>query len=99
VLSLWWVWVYFYNNAYNLLYVPLLGNVLPAKVNDSMIIRSSIGLGCKCVSNTPQQNGKCCVTLGTALKAVGKDTENMSSRMGVGSVSEGRPGRRTTFEM
>jgi hypothetical protein len=35
----------FYNNVHNLLNVPPLGNVLPAKVNDSMISRGSTSLG------------------------------------------------------
>lgn len=87
-----------YNNVHSLLYVPPLENVLPAKVNDSKIIRSSTGLGHKCVPNIPQQNGKCCITLGTALKAVGKNSENKSSRMG-GGISEGILGRGTTFAM
>ena len=30
-----------YNNVHDLPYVPPLGNILPAKVNDSMIIRNS----------------------------------------------------------
>ena len=34
-----------YNNVYILLYIPPLGNVFPAKVNDSMIIRDSMSLG------------------------------------------------------
>jgi hypothetical protein len=34
-----------YNNVYNLLYAPPSGDVLPTKVNDSMIIRSSMSLG------------------------------------------------------
>jgi hypothetical protein len=57
----------------------LLGNVLPAKVNESMIIRNSMILGSENVSSVPQQNGNT-VTFRTALKTVGKNSENMSSR-------------------
>lgn len=46
-----------YNNVHNSIYVPSLGTIIPAKVNESLIIRSS-----KCkrqgVSNVPQQNAK-----------------------------------------
>ena len=51
-----------HNNVHLLLHDPLLGifslpkilgHVLPAKVNNSMIIRSSMSLGGKGVSNVP----------------------------------------------
>jgi hypothetical protein len=45
-----------YSNVYILLYIPPSGNVLPAKVNDSMIIRNSMVLVIKNVSGVPQQN-------------------------------------------
>ena len=63
---------------YNLLYVPILRNILPAKVNDSMIIRNSISLGSKNVYVTKMANS---VIFRTALKAVGKNSENMSLRI------------------
>jgi hypothetical protein len=69
-----------YNNVYILLYVPPLGNVLPAKVNDSMIIRNSMIPGTENVSRVHQQNGNA-VTLTTVFKAMGKNSENMSSRI------------------
>lgn len=40
-----------YNNVHNLLYVPLSGNILLAKVNYSMIIRNSTSPGGEGVSN------------------------------------------------
>jgi hypothetical protein len=55
----------------------LLGNVLSAKVNESIIIKGSMSLGGKYMSiflvkmvNT--------VTFRTALKAMGKNSENLS---------------------
>jgi hypothetical protein len=36
-----------YNNVHDLPYVPPLGNILPAKVNDSVIIRNSRSPGGK----------------------------------------------------
>jgi hypothetical protein len=45
-----------------------------------MIIRNSTIPGSKNVSGVPQQNGNA-VTFRTALKAVGKNSENMSSRI------------------
>ena len=80
MLSLWWVWVYFYNHAYNLLYVPLLGNVLPAKVNDSMIIRNSMSPESKGQSEflTKVMNT---VTFRTTLKTVRKNSENTSLKI------------------
>ena len=44
-----------YNNVYILLYLSPMGNVLPAKVNDSMIIRNSMIPSSKNVSGVPQQ--------------------------------------------
>ena len=66
------------NNVYTLCYVSPSGNVLSAKVNDSMIIRNSRIPGSKNVSGVPQQN---VLTFRTALKAVGKNSVNMSSRL------------------
>jgi hypothetical protein len=68
-----------YNNVYILLYIPPLGNVFPAKVNDSMIIRNNM------IPEMPQKYGDT-VTLRTALKAVGNNSENMSSRINVRTV-------------
>jgi hypothetical protein len=58
-----------------LLYVPSSVNSLPAKVNDSMIIRSSTSPGGKavCMSLAKMVNA---VTSRSALKAVGKSYEN-----------------------
>lgn len=53
------------------------GNVLPAKVNDSIIIRNSTILGSNNVSGDLQQNGDA-MTFRAAFKAVGKNSENMS---------------------
>lgn len=53
-----------YSNAYILLYVPSSGNVLPAKVSDSMITRNSMIPG---KENVPQQNGNG-VTFCTTLR-------------------------------
>ena len=64
---------------YILLYIPPLGNVFPAKVNDSMIIRNNM------IPEMPQKYGDT-VTLRTALKAVGNNSENMSSRINVRTV-------------
>jgi len=47
------------NNVYVLLYFSPLGSVLPAKVNDSMIIRDSTTPGSENMSSFPQQNGDC----------------------------------------
>ena len=66
-----------YNNVYVLLYVPLSWNVLLVKGNDSMIIRNSTVPGSENVSGDPQQNGST-VTFRTALKDVGKNSENMN---------------------
>lgn len=68
-----------YNNVYILLYIPPLGNVFPAKVNDSVIIRNNM------IPEMPQKYGDT-VTLRTALKAVGNNSENMSSRINVRTV-------------
>ena len=57
-----------------------MGNVLPAKVNDSMIIRNSIILESKNVSDDLQENGDS-VTFRTVFKAVGKNSVNMSSKI------------------
>ena len=64
---------------YNLLYVAPSGDVLSAKINDFMIIRS-MSLGGKGMSNVL---GKIVnvVTFRTALKTVGKNSENMSSKI------------------
>lgn len=61
-----------YNNVHILLHVSLSGNVLPAKVNNSMFSRNSTIPGSKNVSGDT-------VTFRAALKAVGKTSENMSS--------------------
>jgi hypothetical protein len=55
-------------------------NVLPTKVNGSIIITNSVIPGSKNVSGDPQQNDGA-VTFRTALKAVGNNSENMSSRI------------------
>ena len=55
-------------------------NVLHAKVNDSMIIRSSKIAGSETVFNVPQQNVNP-VTSRKALKAVGRNSEKVSSRI------------------
>jgi hypothetical protein len=58
----------------------LLGNVIPAKVNDSMMTRNSTILGSNTVSgNFPQNDDS--VTFRTVLKAVGNNSENMSSKI------------------
>ena len=64
---------------YNLLYVAPSGDVLSAKINDFMIIRS-MSLGGKGMSNVL---GKIVnvVTFRIVLMTVGKNSENMSSRM------------------
>jgi hypothetical protein len=60
----------------------LLENVFPAKVNISIIIRNTVIPGSKNVSDVPQKIGNTItVTFRTALKAVGKNSENMSSRI------------------
>ena len=65
---------------YILLNAPFGGNVLSAKVNDSMIIRNSTSLRGKSEPNVLSKMGKA-VTFRTAFKAVGKNSENMSSRI------------------
>jgi hypothetical protein len=55
-----------------------LGNALPVKVNNSMIIRSSIGLGGENVYLNKIVNA---VTSRTALKAVRNNSENMNLRI------------------
>ena len=66
-----------------------MGNILPAKairnvfsnkVNDSMIMRYSTSLGGEGVSMSLAKMINT-VTFRTALKAVGKNSENMSSRI------------------
>jgi hypothetical protein len=47
-------------NIHNLPYVPPSGSILPAKVNDSVIIRNSTSPRGKGVSNVLRQDGKCC---------------------------------------
>ena len=54
-----------------------MGNALPVKVNGSMIIRNSMSLGDENVFFSKVVNA---VTFRTALKAVGKSSENMNSR-------------------
>jgi hypothetical protein len=58
----------------------LLRNIIPAKVNDSMITRNSTILGSKNVSGNSPQNDDL-VTFRTVLKAVGNNSENMSSKI------------------
>lgn len=48
-----------YDNICILLYILSLGNVLPAKANDSMIIINSMIPGIKNMSGVSQQNGGC----------------------------------------
>ena len=55
----------------------LLGNVLSAKVNDSLIMRSSKSLGGEDMS----QHMVTAVTFRTAFEAVGNNSEKISSRM------------------
>jgi hypothetical protein len=69
-----------YNNTPNLLYVSPLRNVLPDKVNNSMIIRNNMCLGGKGISHVLSKMANA-VTFKTTLKAMGKNSENMSSRM------------------
>jgi hypothetical protein len=57
-----------------------LRNVLSAKVNDSTIMRDSISLGGTGVSNISAK-WENAVTFRTALKAVGKNYKNMSSKI------------------
>ena len=68
-----------YNNVYILLHVPPLGNVLLDKVKDSVIIRNSMNPGSDNVSMFLNKMGNT-VTFKTALKAVEKNSKNMSSR-------------------
>jgi hypothetical protein len=69
-----------YNNVDILLHVPPLGNVLLAKVNDSTTIGNNTILGGEGVYNVPQRNGST-VIFRTAIRAVRKNSENMSSRI------------------
>lgn len=57
----------------------LLGNVLSAKINDSMIIRNNTIIGSKNVPGVPQQNNNA-VTFRTTLKGMKKNPKNMKSR-------------------
>ena len=52
-----------YNNVHNLFYVSPSGNVLDAKVNDSIIIRNSTRLGVEGVSNVLSKMVNYSVTL------------------------------------
>lgn len=49
-----------YCNVHNLLYGPSLGDVFPARVNDSKIIRNSMSRGDKGMSGVLQQSRECC---------------------------------------
>ena len=55
-----------------------MGNILPAKVNDFMITRNSMSLGSKNVFLNKMVNS---MIFRTALKAEGKNSENMCLRM------------------
>ena len=71
--------IYLYNNVYILLYIPPLGNVFPAKVNDSIIIRNSTSPEAKvCLKFSAKMVNP--GTFRTAFNAVRKNSENMSSR-------------------
>jgi hypothetical protein len=78
------VWIimyifYSYSSFLGMFLLPrLLGYALPDKVNVSIIVRNSRILRSKNVSGDLQQNGEA-LTFRTALKAVGKNSENMSS--------------------
>jgi hypothetical protein len=56
----------------------LLGNILPAKVDDSMIIRNSMIPGVEGVSIARMLNA---VAFRRALKAMGKNSENMGLKI------------------
>ena len=78
---------YLYNNVHNLIYVSPPGNILPAKVfvlsakvNNSMIIRDSMSLGDKGMSNDLSKIVNT-VAFRTVIKSVEKNSENMSSRI------------------
>jgi hypothetical protein len=62
------------------LHVPPLGNVLSAKVNDSMIIRDRVNQRGKSVSVSLAKMIDA-VTFKTTLKTMGKNSENMSSKI------------------
>lgn len=47
--------IFFYNNVHNSLYAPPSGNILPAKVNDPIISRSSSSPGCQGMSGVSQK--------------------------------------------
>jgi hypothetical protein len=67
-----------HNNVHILFHVPPLGNVLPVKVNYSVIIRNSMIPGSDNVSSDSQQCGST-VILRAALEAVRKNFKNKSS--------------------
>jgi hypothetical protein len=67
-----------YNNVYILLYVTPTGNIPPAKVNDSMIIRNSTIPVDK--NYLMFLSKMVTLTFRTVLKAVGKNSENLSSK-------------------
>jgi hypothetical protein len=69
-----------YNNVHTLLHVSPFGNILPAKVNDSMIIRNSMSPESKGQSEflTKVMNT---VTFRTTLKTVRKNSENTSLKI------------------
>ena len=69
-----------YNNVHNLLYVPPSGDILPTKVKHSMIIKGRMSPGGKGVSNVLSKMVNI-VTFRTTIKALGKNSENMSSKM------------------
>ena len=57
----------------------LSGNALPAKIKDSMTIRDGMSLGVEGVSMSLAKMVNA-VTFRTVLKAVGKNSKNMSSK-------------------
>ena len=69
-----------YNNLFILLHVPPSGNIFSAKVNDIVVIRNSTSLVVEGVSMS-LANMVNTVTFSTALKAVGKNSKNMSSKI------------------
>lgn len=64
-------------NIHNLLYVPPLGDLVSAKVNNSMIIRDSISLKGEGISNVSAKWYNV-VTFKTALKTERRNSENKS---------------------
>jgi hypothetical protein len=61
-----------------IIFVPPSRNTLPVSVNDSLLIRDSSRLGGKGVASVSAKSVNT-GTFRTALKAVGKNSENMSS--------------------